>query len=132
MSGVKNLETLIKEMKPRLNNGEYVFTTVNNLKDINSDDIIGQFKEKEGTTLILERQKADLLNLTYNFIASWITLEIHSALDAIGLTAAFSSALTKHNISCNVIAGFYHDHIFVDKKDETKALQVLINLSNNF
>ena len=132
MSGVKNLETLIKEMKPRLNNGEYVFTTVNNLKDINSDDIIGQFKEKEGTTLILERQKADYLNLTYNFIASWITLEIHSALDAIGLTAAFSSALTKHNISCNVIAGFYHDHIFVDKKDETKALQVLINLSNNF
>ncbi|MBA6156821.1 ACT domain-containing protein [Tenacibaculum sp. S7007] len=132
MSGVKNLQTLIKEMKPYLNNGEYVFTTVSHLKDINPEDIIGQFKEKEGITLILERKKADQLNLTYNFIASWITLEIHSALDAVGLTAAFSSSLTKHNISCNVIAGFYHDHIFVDKKDETKALQVLINLSNNF
>lgn len=132
MSGVKNLQTLIKEMKPYLNNGEYVFTTVSHLKDINPEDIIGQFKEKEGITLILERKKADHLNLAYNFIASWITLEIHSALDAVGLTAAFSSELTKYNISCNVIAGFYHDHIFVDRKDEAKAIEVLVNLSNKF
>ncbi len=132
MSGVKNLQTLIKEMKPYLNNGEYVFTTVSHLKDINPEDIIGQFKEKEGITLILERKKADHLNLTYNFIASWITLEIHSALDAVGLTATFSSELTKYNISCNVIAGFYHDHIFVNKKDEAKAIEVLVNLSNKF
>ena len=132
MSGEKNIEVLIKEMKPYLNNGEYVFTTINHLKNINPEDIIGQFKEKEGTTLILERKKADELNLVYHFIASWITLKIHSALDAIGLTAAFSSELTKHNISCTVIAGFYHDHIFVDKKDETKAIEVLVNLSNKY
>lgn len=132
MSGEKKLETLIKEMKPYLNNGEYVFTTISHLKDINPEDIIGQFKEKEGITLILERKKADQLNLSYNFIASWITLKIHSALDAVGLTAAFSSELTKYNISCNVIAGFYHDHIFVNKKDEAKAIEVLVNLSNKF
>ena len=132
MSGEKNLKTLVKEMEPHLNKGEYVFTTVNDLDKINSKDVIGRFKEKEGTTLILERKKADQLNLSYNFIASWITLKIHSSLDAVGLTAAFSSELTKHNIGCNVIAGFYHDHIFVDKKDDAKVIEVLVNLSNKY
>jgi len=132
MSGEKNLTTLIQEMKPHLNNGEYIFTTVNQIQNVNIEDLIGHFKEKEGITLILERKKADQLNLKYDFIASWITLEIHSALDAVGLTAVFSTELAKHNISCNVVAGFYHDHIFIDKNDEDKAITVLINASNNY
>lgn len=132
MSGEKNLATLIKEMKPFVNKGEYVFTTVKNTSNINKDSIIGQFREQEGITLILEKSIANELDLPYTFIASWITLKIHSALDAVGLTAAFSTELAKNNISCNVIAGFYHDHIFVSKDDEIKTIEVLTNLSNSF
>ncbi len=132
MSGEKKLSVLIKEMKPFINKGEYVFTTVKDISNINKENIIGQFKETERINLILEKEVADNLELTYSFIASWITLKIHSALDAVGLTAAFSSELTKYNISCNIIAGFYHDHIFVDKKDEAKAIEVLVNLSNQY
>mgnify|MGYP003679397632 CR=1 FL=1 len=129
MNEEKNLQKLLSQLKPVLNSGEYVFATVSNFDNILRSDTLFEFKEAEGITLILEKNKADTLRLPYQFICSWITLKIHSSLEAVGLTAAFSVALTKENISCNVVAGFYHDHIFVDIKDAQKALKVLTNLS---
>ena len=130
MKGENNLEALIKGMKPRLNQGEFVFCSVKSVAGIDQADIVGSFREAEGTTLILSRQKADDLGLAYGYIAAWITLEIHSALEAVGLTATFSQALAQNNISCNVIAGYYHDHIFVAYDVREKALQVLEQLAN--
>ncbi|PKV48398.1 hypothetical protein ATE84_0397 [Aquimarina sp. MAR_2010_214] len=132
MSGETNLTTLIRNMSPVLQAGEFVFSTVKNTDNIPREDSIGEFKEQEGVTIILDRKKAEQLNLSYEYIASWITLKIHSSLDAVGLTAIFSTELAKHEISCNVISGYYHDHIFVDKKDENKAISVLKKLSKNY
>lgn len=116
-------------MTPVLNAGEYAFCTVPDISAINPADIICFFREQEAVAIIIPRQLADQLQLPYSFVAAWITLTVHSSLEAVGLTAAFSSALSTQNISCNVVAAYYHDHIFVASKDAEKAMQVLQQLS---
>lgn len=130
MNGEKNLEILLKTMKPKMNLGEFVFCEVENLEKIKLNEIVMSFREEESITIITKKEIADKLNLKYSFIASWITLTIHSSLEAVGLTAAFSKALSKKGISCNVVAAFYHDHIFVDKKDTQKAMEILNKFSD--
>jgi hypothetical protein len=129
MTGEKDLDKLLKTMKPTLNVGDYVFCTTKNLNEIDFTKIILFFREVEGFTIVVEKQFADKLQLNYTFIASWITLTVHSSLEAVGLTAAFSKALTNEKISCNVVAGYYHDHIFVDRKDAEVAMTVLNRFS---
>ncbi|MDI5888720.1 MULTISPECIES: ACT domain-containing protein [Flavobacterium] len=129
MSGEKDLEKLLKKMKPEHTLGEYVFCVVDDLANLNLNDVIMTFKEQEGTTIVIKKEFADSLKLEYSFIASWVTLTVHSSLEAVGLTAAFSNALSQEGISCNVVAAFYHDHIFVDKKDTDKTMEILNRFS---
>ena len=129
MSGEKDLVKLIRDLQPKLNTGNYVFVSVSNLDVINRKITLFEFKEAEGVTVVMEQYMADELQLEYHYVASWITLMVNSSLDAVGLTAIFSKALADHQISCNVVAGYYHDHIFVDIKDTNIAMEVLMQLS---
>ncbi|MGE8151161.1 ACT domain-containing protein [Pseudomonas vancouverensis] len=131
MAGETSLATLLRSMSPQLNAGEYVFCTLRDGQLPADLDIIGSFREQEGLTLILERSQAEQAGFTFDYIAAWITLNVHSALEAVGLTAAFATALGKAGISCNVIAGYYHDHLFVGLADAERALQVLRDLAAN-
>jgi len=128
MTGETDLSKLLKTLKPRQNAGEYVFCVVKDWMTIDPDTILLLFQEEEGTTIVLRKEEADQRQLTYSFVASWITLTVHSSLEAVGLTGAFATALAKEGISCNVVAAFYHDHIFVDRKNTEKAMAVLEKL----
>ena len=129
MSGEKDLEILLKSMKPEHVSGDYVFCKVEKFENLDLNNIVMLFKEKEAITLILKKEIADQLQLDYSVVMSWITLTVHSSLEAVGLTAAFSKALSEQGISCNVVAAYYHDHIFVNQKEVQKAMEILHSFS---
>jgi len=128
MAGETEINTLIAELSPMLNPGEYVFCTVKDIGKISREQTICEFKESEGTTIVIKQKLADQLSLEYQGVFSWITLNVHSSLEAIGLTALISNALTDNRISCNIIAGFYHDHLFIPHNDAGRAIQILNKL----
>ncbi|MNF56063.1 ACT domain protein [compost metagenome] len=131
MAGETTLTTLIRDMSPQLNPGEYVFCTLADAARLEGSAPLGSFREREGLTVILERGEADRLGLSYDYSAAWITLEVHSSLSAVGLTAAFAGALAQAGVSCNVVAGYFHDHLFVASKDAERALSTLRALAAN-
>jgi len=129
MTGEVDLLKLIKNMKPELNPGEYVYCLVASKENAIALDPLCYFLEKEGVTVILPKEKADAMNIPYTTNCAWITLTVHSSLEAVGLTAAVSKSLTEANISCNMVAAFYHDHIFVPVKDAERAMDTLQKLT---
>jgi hypothetical protein len=131
MTGETNLEKLINTMSPILNDGEYVF---HSSPDTGYGDYpelrpIISVQESEGLTLVIPKESADVNAIAYDSVFRMITLEVHSSLDAVGLTAAFAKTLTEYGISANVVAGFFHDHIFVQLQDADKAMTALAELS---
>jgi hypothetical protein len=129
MSGETNLTQLLRTMTPVRQPGTYVFCTVAAGQSPDLSEAIGLFREPEGLTLILPQATADRLRLPYAYVAAWLTLTVHSALEAVGLTAAVAQALTREQISCNVVAAYYHDHLFVAAQDADKALLALQQLA---
>lgn len=131
MPGVTDLKQLLSGMKPRLVAGEFVYCTVpaSVLADHLHLEPIGLFREKEGMTLILPLEAAKQAALPAAPAMRMITLEAHSSLEAVGLTAAFATALGNEGISANVVAAYYHDHIFVPAADAGRAMAALLALS---
>jgi uncharacterized protein len=115
---------LVATMSAARRPGEFVFVA----GSVPAADVLASVVEPEGLSVVTTRSAADRAGLGYDLVLGWITLQVHSALDAVGLTAAVSTALTEAGISCNVIAGYHHDHLLVpvDRTDDALvALQAL-------
>tara|TARA_B100000767_G_scaffold8464_1_gene8319 strand:+ start:134 stop:520 length:387 start_codon:yes stop_codon:yes gene_type:complete len=117
----------LKNLNPVLLEGEYVFCTF--LSSIYGDhdklNPIASFNEKEGLTLVVKKESAKLNNLEFNDTFKCISLNLISSLTSIGLTALISKVLADNEISANIYAGYYHDHIFVPLEKANDALKLL-------
>jgi hypothetical protein len=131
MGGLENLHQLLSEMAPVLGPEEYVFANFPgaNYADLGSLSPIASFRESEGLSLVIERSVAEMAQIPFDSVFRKISLQVHSSLDASGLTAVISNALAEKGISANMIAAYYHDHIFVPSVRAHEALDILNNLS---
>ncbi|WP_175409253.1 ACT domain-containing protein [Streptomyces sp. TRM64462] len=129
MAGEKDLRKLLSGMRPELNPGRYVFTAVEGGVPSGVTPVV-TVAEQEGLTVVARLEEADAAGLAYDYVAGWITLRVHSALEAVGLTAAVARELADAGLSCNVVAGFHHDHLFVPYEHAEQAVAVLQALAD--
>ena len=127
MSGETELKRLLQSMQPQLLADDYVFISIENARygELSELKPKAMFMESEGMTLVVPETLALQHGYYYESVFQCITLQIHSSLDAVGLTAAFATQLAGCGLSANVIAGFYHDHIFVQKNQAKIAVEAL-------
>ena len=126
--GETDLERLLWSMEPALSAEEYVFDLVVEA-DPRAAGAWATVREDEGLTLILEKRRAERLGLRSEPSFKRITLRVHSSLEAVGLTAAVSSALAREGVSANVVAAYCHDHVFVPSLRADEAVEILKRLS---
>ena len=131
MHGETHLNTLLRQLAPRLHPETFVFCTVPEATygALMHTQPFASIRELEGLTLILRQDKADEATLSYNGTFRCITLSVHSSLEAVGLTAAISTQLAQHQISANMLAGFHHDHVFIPAHQAESAMQILTSLT---
>jgi hypothetical protein len=127
MTGETDLAKMLATLQPHLHDEEYVFCTMGNGRYGDHPELepIASFLEAEGLTLVIPKLRADEHGIAYEGGFRCITLSVHSSLDAVGLTAVVATQLTQHHISANVIAAYYHDHIFVPAHHADAALAAL-------
>lgn len=125
------LHTLLANLSPVLTEPRYVFVTLQESPDQTiAAEALCIFRETEGTTLIVEAELADRYGHSYDGRYRQIICEVHSSLDAVGMTAAISSLLAEHGISANVVAAYYHDHIFVPEDTAEYAVRLMQKLAD--
>ncbi len=126
---VTDLGELLAALQPELHSGRYLYCTVETVPS--GVDPVVMVGESEGITLVLPQEQAEQHGIAGVFPCAWITLRVPSSLEAVGLTAAVAAALTRDGISCNIIAGYHHDHLFVPEDRAHDTLAALAALSHS-
>lgn len=128
MAGETDLERMLATLDVARRPGRFTFVTGEwpQLATVAAATI----SEHEGTTYVVAVEQAVAVGAPVGFEAAWLTLTVHSALEAVGLTAAFSAALGEVGIACNVLAGYHHDHVLVPADRADDAVRVLRSLSS--
>lgn len=132
MKRTQFLQDLIKQLSPQLDPSSYVYCTVAHAKygELEKLKPIVSLAELEGLTLVVPLEHAKAEGLDYYRVFRRITLKGHSSLEALGLTSVVTSLLAERGITTNVVAGFYHDHMFVPSDRADEAMEALKELAS--
>lgn len=125
MMPLNDLEQSLAALEPN-NAGVYLFCTVDALPQ--GLEPFAVIREDEGTTVVITRDDALAHGLTADTAMTRISLGAFTSLEAVGITATVAQTLASSSIPCNVIAGFYHDHLFVPEERGKEALRLLESL----
>ena len=123
MTGEMNLATLLRTLTAKLQPDTYVFATLEKIPAGITPRMV--FVEDEGITLICTRAEAEAAGIAYDFPCRMITLDVHSALEAVGFIAHIATRLAAAGMGVNPVAGYFHDHLFIPEGREDDALAVI-------
>lgn len=123
--GEHHLPSLLHKMSPQLKSGVFVYCFFANARVPSGLRPLCSFEEDEGTTAILLKSDATAQGLPYSFECQLITLTVHSDLEAVGFLAIVTALLAKHDIPCNVVSGYLHDHLLVPVGRSCEAIAIL-------
>lgn len=131
-TGERDLDRMLATLTVARRPGIYVFVSLP-LADVESvavttPGIEALIAEDEGVTVVAEVGVARACGWPVDFEAAWLTLGVHSALEAVGLTAAVSRVLADAGLPCNVLAGRFHDHLLVPAERADDAIALLEGL----
>ncbi|CCE08575.1 conserved hypothetical protein [Bradyrhizobium sp. STM 3843] len=130
VAGERDLKALLRDIKPEMQEGVFVFCTIAHDGEIPAAiHPLLMFREREGTTLVMRREQAERAGLSSQFASRLITLTVHSSLNAVGFLAAITARLAEAGISVNAVSAFYHDHLFVPDQRAGDALRILNSMS---
>ena len=131
MSPVRDTKKMIAGMSPELDPVIYHFCTFADASAASPlrAQAIASFAEAEGLSLVVPEGAAKAFGVESDLPMQRITLNVYSALDGVGLTAAVAGVLAEHGIACNMVAAFHHDHAFVPAVDAPRAMEILTELA---
>lgn len=128
----KDLAKLCATLSPAMAEATYVYCSFPDFTLPTGLPAFCVVRELEGLTAIIERDEALRRGLAYTYDARLITLSVHSSLEAVGFIAVISRRLAGAGISCNVVAGYYHDHILVPVDRAEEAMTLLLEIAASY
>lgn len=125
-AGQTDLTTMLATLQVRRRPGVFTFASVARLTPalVQAADAI--VRESHAITVVLTVDTARALGVPVGVEMAWLSLTVHSSLEAVGLTAVLATRLARHDIACNVLAGHHHDHLLVPAARAEDAMSALI------
>lgn len=106
---------------------EYGFATMPANVEISSRAVLGMFHEDEGLTVVAPKEYFEAKGIAFEGPFAKLSIELHTSLALVGLTAVLAQKLAENGISANVVAAYYHDHIFVQYELRELATKALLD-----